>query len=132
MEKEILHLWIGSFRNEEDFDDFIEEDESYYMEEEDDGHYVSKFAESQDTPWIDYDFLEAGFEDGNRSLYEKFTDYSFADQWLPAAQRRINELDLSVDINAVVFVGKKAVQHPVTIEDDFFSLFYLGEFEYEI
>lgn len=132
MEKEILHLWIGNFRNEEEFEEFIEEDENYYIEEEDDNVYLSKFAASQDTQWIDYDFLEAGFEGGNISLYEKFSDYSFADQWLPEAQRKISELDLNIEINALVFVGKKAVQTPVSVEDDLFSLIYLGEFEYEI
>ena len=33
MDKEISHFWLGYFKNEEDFYDFVEEDESYYADE---------------------------------------------------------------------------------------------------
>ncbi len=49
MNRQILDFWVGNFRTAEDFENFVEEDENYYIEEESDDTYISKFAESQDT-----------------------------------------------------------------------------------
>ncbi len=127
----ILDFWVGNFNSEEDFYDFVEEDEKFYLEEDSDDIFVSKFAESQDTIWFDQDLIEYGFEDGNTSIYEKFANYSFAEQWLPILINRLNEINPDFDINSLVFVSGGQVPKPVSVENDFFSLTYIGGIEYE-
>ncbi|AZA46769.1 hypothetical protein EG346_00405 [Chryseobacterium carnipullorum] len=132
MEKEISHFWLGYFKNEDDFNDFAEEDESYYIEEENEDLYVSKFAESQKIQWFDYDFLEYGFEDENLGIYEKFTDYSYADQWLPIVEQKINELGLETPVNSIIFGTKNVIPNPVSVNEEEYALYYIGEIEYNI
>ncbi|SFN22821.1 Immunity protein 22 [Chryseobacterium oleae] len=132
MEKEISHFWLGYFKNEDEFDAFAEEDESYYTEEENEDLYVSKFAETQNIQWFDYDFLEYGFEDESLGIYEKFTDYSYADQWLPVIEQKINELGLETPVNAIIFANKHAIPNPVSVNDEEYALYYIGEIEYDI
>lgn len=127
----ILDFWVGNFNSEEDFYDFVEEDEKFYLEEDSDDIFVSKFAESQDTIWFDQDLIEYGFEDGNTSIYEKFANYSFAEQWLPILINRLNEINPDFDINSLVFVSGGQIPKPVSVENDFFSLTYIGGIEYE-
>ncbi|MEN4759993.1 immunity 22 family protein [Chryseobacterium sp. C39-AII1] len=127
----ILDFWVGNFNSEEDFYDFVEEDEKFYLEEDSDDIFVSKFAETQDTIWFDQDLIEYGFEDGNTSIYEKFANYSFAEQWLPILINRLNEINPDFDINSLVFVSGGQVPKPVSVENDFFSLTYIGGIEYE-
>ncbi|UZT97382.1 immunity 22 family protein [Chryseobacterium fluminis] len=128
---ETLDFWVGNFNSEEDFYDFVEEDENFYLEEESDEKYISKFAESQDTIWLDHDFVEYGFDDRNIGLYEKFSDYSFAEQWLPILINRINAMNLDMDINSIIFLNKQ-IPKPVSVENDFFSLVYIGGIEYSV
>ncbi|SHF24640.1 immunity 22 family protein [Chryseobacterium vrystaatense] len=132
MEKEISHFWLGYFKNEDDFDHFVEEDESYYTEEENEDLYVSKFAATQNIQWFDYDFLEYGFEDENLGIYEKFTDYSYADQWIPVIEQKINELGLETPVNAIIFANKHTIPNPVSVNDEEYALYYIGEIEYSI
>jgi hypothetical protein len=132
MNTETLDFWVGNFNSEEVFYGFVEEDEDFYLEEESDETYISKFAESQDTIWLDHDFVEYGFEDGNRTIYEKFSEYSFAEQWLPILVNRLNEIDLKFDINSIIFLNKGQVPNPVSVEDDLFSLVYIGGIEFSV
>lgn len=132
MEKEISHFWLGYFKNEEDFNDFAEEDERYYTEEENEDLYISKFAESQNIQWFDYDFMEYGFEDENLGIYEKFADYSYADQWLPVIEEKINQLNLETPVNAIIFANRHAIPKPVSVNDEEYALYYIGEIEYNI
>jgi len=131
MDTGILDFWVGNFQSEEDFYDFVEEDEKFYLEEDSDDVFVSKFAESQDTIWFDQDLIEYGFEDGNTGIYEKFANYSFAEQWLPVLINRLNEINPDFDINTLVFVSKGQIPKPVSVENDFFKLTYIGGIEYE-
>lgn len=132
MNTQILDFWVGNFKTEEEFHQFVEEDENYYLEEESDDSYISKFAESQDTIWFDQDLMEYGFENLSQNIYENFSEYSFADQWLPVLVNRINELELKFEINTLIFVSQGQVPKPKSVETDDFSLVYLGgaEFEY--
>ncbi|PQA96930.1 hypothetical protein B0A69_02370 [Chryseobacterium shigense] len=123
---------MGYFKNEDDFNDFAEENESYYTEEENEDLYVSKFAESQNIQWFDYDFLEYGFEDESLGIYEKFTDYSYADQWLPIVEQKINELGLETPVNAIIFGTKNVIPNPVSVNEEEYALYYIGEIEYHI
>ncbi|REC41183.1 immunity 22 family protein [Chryseobacterium sp. 5_R23647] len=127
MDRQILDFWVGNFRTEEDFFQFVEEDENYYIEEESDDTYISKFAESQETVWFDQDLMEYGFEQS----VQHFSEYSFAEQWLPVLYNRINEMNLKFDINSLVFVSQGQVPQPKSVENDEFSLVYLGGIEFE-
>jgi hypothetical protein len=127
MNTQILDFWVGNFRTEEDFFQFVEEDENYYIEEESDDNYISKFAESQETIWFDQDLMEYGFEQS----IQHFSEYSFAEQWLPVLYNRINEMNLKFDINSLVFVSQGQIPKPVSVENDEFSLVYLGGIEFE-
>ncbi|KAB1229478.1 hypothetical protein DBR39_02025 [Chryseobacterium sp. KBW03] len=132
MDKEISHFWLGYFKNEEDFYSFVEEDENYYIEEESEDQYVSKFAESQNIKWFDDDFIEYGFEDERLGLYDKFAEYSYADQWLPILEQKLNELSLDTPVNAIIFATRFAIPNPVSTENDDFSLHYVGQIEYDV
>ncbi|SHE98809.1 immunity 22 family protein [Chryseobacterium takakiae] len=130
MHTDTLDFWVGNFNSEEDFYDFVEEDENYYLLEESDDTHISKFAASQNVVWLDHDFVEYGFEDGNRTIYEKFAAYSFAEQWLPILVNRLNEINLKFEVNAIIFLNKGQVPKPVSVENDFFSLTYVGGIEF--
>ncbi|MCX8533164.1 immunity 22 family protein [Chryseobacterium luquanense] len=127
MNTQILDFWVGNFRTEEDFFQFVEEDENYYIEEESDDTYISKFAESQDTVWFDQDLMEYGFEQS----IQHFSEYSFAEQWLPVLYNRINEMNLKFDINSLVFVSQGQIPQPKSVENDELSLVYVGGIEFE-
>lgn len=131
MNTQVLDFWVGNFNSEENFLQFVEEDENYYLNEEDDENYISKFAESQDTIWFDGDLAEYGFENLSQNIYENFSEYSFADQWLPELVHKINELELKFDINTLLFVSKGQIPKPVSLESDDFSMVYLGGIEIE-
>lgn len=127
MNKQILDFWVGDFTSEDDFYQFVEEDENYYINEESDDSYVSKFAESQDTVWFDQDFLEYGFENS----IQHFAEYSFAEQWLPVLVNRINEMNLKFEVNSLIFVSHGQIPQPKSVENDNFSLTYVGGIEFE-
>lgn len=127
MNRQILDFWVGNFRTAEDFENFVEEDENYYIEEESDDTYISKFAESQDTVWFDQDLIEYGFEQS----IQHFSEYSFAEQWLPVLYNRVNEMNLTFEINSLVFVSQGQIPKPVSVENDEFSLVYMGGIEFE-
>lgn len=127
MNRQILDFWVGNFRTAEDFENFVEEDENYYIEEESDDTYISKFAESQDTVWFDQDLMEYGFEQS----IQHFSEYSFAEQWLPVLYNRVNEMNLTFEINSLVFVSQGQIPKPKSVENDDFSLVYLGGIEFE-
>lgn len=93
--------------------------------------YVSRFAESQETIWFDQDLIEYGFAEGDYNLYEKFSGYSFADEWLPALVQKINDANLKFDINSLIFVSQGQIPKPSSVETDDFSLVYLGGIEIE-
>lgn len=127
MNRQILDFWVGNFRTEDDFFQFVEEDENYYLTEDDDDNFVSKFAESQDTIWFDQDLMEYGFEQS----IQHFSEYSFAEQWLPVLYNRLNEMNLKFDINSLVFVSQGQIPNPKSVENDDFSLVYVGGIEFE-
>ncbi|WP_312343818.1 immunity 22 family protein [Chryseobacterium binzhouense] len=127
MNKQILDFWVGDFTSEDDFYQFVEEDENYYINEESDDSYVSKFAESQNTVWFDQDFLEYGFENS----IQHFAEYSFAEQWLPVLVNRINEMNLKFEVNSLIFVSHGQIPQPKSVENDNFSLTYVGGIEFE-
>lgn len=127
MNTQILDFWVGNFKTEEDFYEFVEDNDNYYLEEEDDNSYISKFAESQKTVWFDYDFAEYGFEES----IQHFSEYSFAEQWLPILFNRINEMNLKFEINSLIFVSQGQIPQPKSVENDDFSLVYLGGIEFE-
>lgn len=127
MNTQVLDFWVGNFITEDDFSQFVEEDENYYIEEESDDTYISKFAESQDTIWFDQDLMEYGFEQS----IQHFSEYSFAEQWLPVLFNRLNEMNLKFDINSLIFVSQGQVPTPKSVENDDFSLVYVGGIEFE-
>ena len=127
MNTQILDFWVGNFRTELDFFLFLQEDENYYIEEESDDTYISRFAKSQNTVWLDQDLMEYGFEES----IQHFSEYSFAEQWLPVLYNRINDLNLKFEINSLVFVSQGQIPKPVSVENDEFSLVYLGGVEFE-
>ena len=131
MNTEVLDFWVGNFNNEDDFYNFVEEDENFYLEEDSDDVFVSKFAESQSTIWFVQDLIEYGFADSNMGLFEKFADFSFAEDWLPILVQRINEMNLKFEINSLLFVSQGQIPKPTSIENDDFSLMYLGGIEFE-
>ena len=132
MKRKTYQFWVGTFGNENDLFDFVGENPNYYEYEEDlEEKYISKFAESQGENWIDNDCMECGFEDSNLSLTERFQDYSYSDKWIPEIERRIKQNKID-NVNSIVFVKKGEIEKPINVNQENFSLIYLGEIEYDI
>jgi hypothetical protein len=129
---EICDFWIGKFDNSNDYFDLVGEDPEFYQDERDiDEKYISKFAKYQRENWIDHDFMESGFENGEDSFFERFKKYSYSDQWIKKLFEKANETDLS-DINAVIFIRKGRIKNPISIVESKFTLRYVGQIEYNI
>lgn len=62
MRTEISYFWFGRFESEEDYFDFVGEDETYYEDDDFEEKYISEFAKSQSEHFLDHDFIESGFE----------------------------------------------------------------------
>ncbi|WP_316802815.1 immunity 22 family protein [Pedobacter nototheniae] len=131
MKTEICHFWVGNFKSEDLFYDFFEEDKRFYENESNSDGYVSEFSASQSENWIDFDFLECGFENNAKPVNEKFGKYSYAAKWMDALETKINALNLT-DLNAIAFINKSEIENPVSVNRKNFDLHYLGEIEYEV
>jgi len=75
--------------------------------------------------------MESGFENGNESFAEKFSKYSYSDQWIKVVADKIKEGNLG-DINTVVFIRKRGIENPISVSDRKFTLHYIGQIEYDI
>lgn len=129
----ISHFWIGNFKNKYDFNNFFREDESYYDDEREiDEKYISEFAKSQDINWLEHDFLECGFEDKDISFEEKFSKYSYAEEWINELKKRMEQNRIDFQSNTIAFIAKDKIEKPVSIKKSDFHLIYLGEIEYKI
>ena len=133
MRKEISHFWVGNFKTETDFYKFFGEDANYYADEVDtDQKYISAFAKSQNKHWLDHDFLEYGFENGSITFEEKFSNYSYAEQWMAELKRRMEQIKPGLNFNSIAFVTKEKIAIPTSVKTEHFEMFYAGEIEYEI
>ncbi|MBO9700349.1 MAG: immunity 22 family protein [Sporocytophaga sp.] len=132
MRKEVSDFWIGSFDSKDEYFNFFGENPDFYQDEDDiEEKYISKFAESQSENWIDHDFMESGFEDGNGTFIERFKKYSYSDQWITELSGKAKESDLK-KINTIVFITKGRIKKPVSISTSEYSLQYIGQIEYYI
>lgn len=132
MRKEICDFWIGNFESRDAYFNFFGEDPNFYEDEDDiEEKYISRFAESQGVNWIDHDFMESGFEDGNEAFIDKFKKYSYADQWIVEVSIKVKETDLK-KINTIVFISKGRIHKPVSVFTSAISLQYIGQIEYNI
>lgn len=133
MKKEISHFWIGNFKSETDFYNFFGEDENYYEDErETDEKYISEFAKTQNQNWLDHDFLECGFENESISFEEKFSGYSYGDQWISELKSRIEQIKPGFEISSIAFVTKEKIANPASVKTQQYEILYVGEIEYEI
>lgn len=130
METKRSHFWIGNFESEELFFDFIKEDHSRYELDDYDDIPNSKFTESQKEVWIDYDFLEFGFEKPQASLLDQFKEYSYSDGW--GTELEMKKTSLSLAPNTIVFTDEDQISTPTSVNDPKFELIYLGVIEYKI
>lgn len=131
MRTEISHFWLGKFTSEEEYFDFVGEDEAYYEDDDYEEKYISEFAKSQGENFLDHDFIESGFENEAISFEEKFSKYSYADQWIAEVKNRLNNQNLE-DINTLIFISKDQIKNPVSVMNSKFDLLYIGEIEYDI
>ncbi len=133
MRTETCHFWLGKFKTEEDYFDFIGEDENYYENDDIEDEYISEFAKSQRENFLDHDFMESGFENEDIPFEEKFLQYSYAEEWIVEVKQRLIALNQnSEEINTVVFISKNQIKNPVSVTNSKFDLLYIGEIEYEI
>jgi len=133
MRTEISHFWLGKFKSEEEYLDFVGENSTYYEEDDIKEKYISEFAKSQNEHFLDHDFMESGFENEAISFEEKFLNYSYAEQWIAEVKNRLKDLNQNPDgMNALVFISKDQIEKPVAVTNSEFDLVYIGEIEYEI
>lgn len=133
MRTETSHFWFGKFRSEEDYFDFLGESETYYENDDIEEKYISEFAKSQNEHFLDHDFMESGFENGDISFEDKFVGYSYGTQWISEAKERLMHLNKNLEeINTLVFISKNQIMNPVSIVDAKLNLLYIGEIEYDI
>ncbi len=118
-------IWSGIFKDGEIFEDYFKE--QYEREDKP----ISKFAEGQGEIWLDHDFFEFGFENHSTNLRDKFSQYSFSDDWTDEFQERVKEIGV-VNANTIVISvsdnGKFQISVPKSIHHSEFTLHYLGEF----
>ncbi|HLP11927.1 MAG TPA: immunity 22 family protein [Flavobacteriales bacterium] len=127
------HFWVGHFKTEEAFFDFFAENEEFYDNEDDsDDSYLSEFSKSQGENWYDHDFFESGFENETVTLKEKFSGYSYSNEWLPVIEQKISALNIDFNINTIAFIDKEEIGRPVSVKTTDFELVYIGEIEYRI
>ena len=131
MKTETSHFWLGKFKSEEEYFDFVGEDNAYYEDDEVEEKFISEFAKSQGENFLDHDFMESGFENEAISFEEKFSKYSYADQWIAEVKNRLNNQNLE-DINTLIFISKDQIKNPVSVINSKFDLLYIGEIEYNI
>ena len=131
MRTEISHFWLGKFKSEEEYFDFVGEDEAYYEDDDYEEKYISEFAKSQGENFLDHDFIESGFENEAISFEEKFSKYSYADQWIAEVKNRLHDQNLE-DINTLIFISKNQIKNPISVMNSKFDLLYIGEIEYDI
>ncbi|MFG4001002.1 immunity 22 family protein [Flavobacterium aquidurense] len=133
MRTEISHFWLGKFKSEKEYSDFLGESETYYEDDDIEENYISEFAKSQNENFLDHDFMESGFENEAVSFEEKFLKYSYAEQWIPEVKNRLRYQNQNLeDINTLVFISKDQIEKPVSIGNLQFDLLYIGEIEYNI
>ncbi|MCC9062796.1 immunity 22 family protein [Flavobacterium piscisymbiosum] len=133
MRTEISHFWLGKFKSEDECFDFVGEDNTYYEEDDIEEKYISEFAKSQGEIFLDHDFMESGFENEAVSFEEKFSKYSYADQWIAEVKNRLHDQKQNLeDINTLVFISKDQIEKPVSVMNSKFDLLYIGEIEYNI
>jgi Immunity protein 22 len=133
MRTEISHFWVGAFKNEHEFGNFFGETENYYEDEREiDEKYISEFAKSQHENYYDHDFFEYGFENEEISFEERFSKYSYSEQWLAELKNRIEQKQLTFKINSIAFITKAEIANPSSVKENDFELIYMGEIEYEI
>lgn len=132
MRKETSHFWVGRFEVTEDFQAFLEENDNYYQEQEDNKEvYLSEFAASQHQQWFDHDFMEVGFEDDDKPFAERFAGYSYAEQWMPQLQGMVDN-ELLQRSNALIFITAGEIRQPVSVQGPGFVLHYVGQITYDI
>lgn len=133
MSKEVSHFWVGAFESKSAFDNFFGEASNYYEDERDvTEKYISEFAKSQNENWFDHDFFECGFEEDKTSIENRFSKYSYSQQWLNELKKRINELQPDFQINSIAFINKNGIANPKSVKAEKIELLYLGTIEYVI
>ena len=133
MKTETSHFWLGKFKSEEEYFDFVGEDNAYYEDDEVEEKFISDFAKSQGENFLDHDFMESGFENEAISFEEKFLKYSYAKQWIAEVKKRLIDQNQDLeDVNTLVFISKDQIEKPVSIMNSKFDLLYIGEIEYDI
>ncbi len=130
MSKKKNQFWVGKFENENVFNNFFNE-----VYSNNDKEPISRFAESQNEKWIDHDFLEIGFEESEKTIKEKFGDYSYSDKWMNIFESKLAMKNIE-DINAIIMVSydkeESQINSPKSYKEEKFQIKYLGEIEYKI
>ena len=121
------HVFVGRFQTQEDLLAFIEEEYSG----EDDNTPVSNFCATQGETFIDHDFMESGFREGEPTLREFLRGFSYAEQWADdiAALAGAQGLD---DANTLIFINQDEIDAPRSVDGENFSLVYLGTVTYTV
>jgi Immunity protein 22 len=124
---ETSHFFLGRFPSENEFAEFLKEDYS----RDDDDVPISRFYGSQGETFCDHDFMESGFREEEATLTEFFSPYSYAEHWADELAKRAAKEQLN-DANALIFISKGEIDAPRSVQEDGFTLTYLGEIEYPI
>ncbi|WP_185964293.1 immunity 22 family protein [Aliikangiella marina] len=138
--KHTSQFWVGKFDSSERFYNFVGEDPEYWSEENEgrNDFPLSKFIASQNQTWFDHDFIEAGFNQAETGVREKFKAYSYIEQWADRVEEKAKLLGME-DLNAFIMMGidesPKQERHlqvstPCSYKAEGIKLVYLGEFSY--
>ena len=107
MKTETSHFWLGKFKSEEEYFDFVGEDNAYYEDDEVEEKFISDFAKSQGENFLDHDFMESGFENEAISFEEKFLKYSYAKQWIAEVKKRLSDQNQNLKMLIRLYLFRK-------------------------
>jgi hypothetical protein len=133
-------FWAGHFPSDAAFEAFVEEDEAYYSEANDEGDGplpLSQFAGSQGAHWYDHDFMEVG-KVATDTVPTKAIVASYSEFWAEEFVRRAAAAAITPTHLIMVLVHNRAegrefwdFPQPASFTGPDFTLIYLGEIEFE-
>ncbi|MGL4322369.1 MAG: hypothetical protein ACRCS3_16035 [Paracoccaceae bacterium] len=139
VEEHVAHFWIGHCESNERLGALLSEAAYFALDDDErDKAFISEFSLSQQTRWIDHDFLEAGKSDAGADLNTRFAGHSWVDAWSRPVEQRAKELGIPMP-NCFIMLGGAPdkpmdweIDHPADIIRPGVQLRYAGKIRFTV